>query len=319
MPDHPFRFGLVADRADSLPGLLETARRAEASGFATLLLRDHLVDEPFGPQFAPLAGLAAVAMATTTLRLGTLVLDNDFRHPAVLAKELLTLDALSGGRLEVGLGAGWLAAEYRQSGIPFDRAGVRIDRLAESLAVLDQLLRGESVTRDGTHVRLDGLTLFPPPTQRPRPPLLVGGGARRMLTLAGATADIVSVLTSSVGSGTLDPGPAGRSFAAVAERVGWVRDGADNRFPEIELSLFPSIVPTDAAPADAAADFARRHGWHGCSAAEVLDMPSVLIGSLNTLADRLRTLRERLGFSYVVVSEADLEPVAPLVARLAGS
>ena len=319
MPCRPFRFGLVADRAATPRDLSETARRAEAAGISTLLLRDHLNDDPFGPQLAPLASLAALATATTTLRLGTLVLANDFRHPAVLAKELLTLDAFSGGRLEVGLGAGWLTEEYQRSGIPFDPAPARIRRLAESLTVLDGLLRGEAVTFRGVHYEIDALSLFPEPVQRPRPPLVLGGGARRMLTLAGARADVVNVMSSSVGTGTIDHGPAGRSFAAVAERVGWVRDGAGDRFAEIELSLFPDIVLTDAAPEDAARDLARRDGWHGCSAADVLDMPSLLIGSHDAVADRLRHLRERLGFSYIVVGEADFAEVVPLVAMLAGT
>lgn len=319
MPCLPFRFGLVADRAETPRDLLEAARRAEAAGIAALLLRDHLVDEPFGPQLGPLTSLAAIAAATTTLRLGTLVLDNDFRHPAVLAKELLTLDAFSGGRLEIGLGAGWLAEEYQRSGIAFDPASVRIQRLGESLTVLDGLLRGDAVAFRGEHYEVETLSLFPAPVQRPRPPFVIGGGARRMLTLAGARADVVNVMSSSVGTGTVDHGPAGRSFAAVAERVGWVRDGAGDRFPEIELSLFPDVVVTDAAPEDAARDFARRDGWHRCSAADVLDMPSLLIGSRDTIADRLRELRERLGFSYIVFGEADLPAAVPLVARLAGT
>jgi probable F420-dependent oxidoreductase len=186
---HPFRFGLLIERFPEPAYVLETARRAEGSGYATFLIRDHLIDEPFGPQYAPWTTLAAVAQATTTLRVGTLVIDNDFRHPTVLAKEVTTLDQLSGGRVELGLGAGFLREEYRRAGLPFDANSVRVDRLAEALPVLDGLLRGKPVTFHGEHYQLDGFTNFPPPRQTPRPPMLVGGAGPRMLSLAARCAD----------------------------------------------------------------------------------------------------------------------------------
>jgi len=166
----PFRFGVLGEHARTPGALVGTARAAEAAGYVTFLLRDHLVAEPFGHQLAPLVALATVAAATTTLRVGTLVLANDFRHPAVLAKEVATLDVLSGGRFELGIGAGWLRDEYARAGLGFDRAGVRIDRLEEALRVLKDLLGGGPVTVEGDHYALAGLANFPRPAQRPRPP-----------------------------------------------------------------------------------------------------------------------------------------------------
>ena len=151
---HPFRFGVVLESVRDEHSLCETVRRAESAGFATVLIRDHFAAEPFGPQLAPLIALATVAAHSTSLRLGTLVIDNDFRHPAVLAKEIATLDLFSGGRVELGLGAGWLAAEYQQTGIPFDSAGTRIARLEESVAILKGLLSGKPVTFRGEHYQV---------------------------------------------------------------------------------------------------------------------------------------------------------------------
>src|SRR5918998_1211048 len=242
---HPFRFGVVLESVRDERSLRETVRRAESAGYAAVLIRDHFAAEPFGPQLAPLTALATVAAHSTSLRLGTLVIDNDFRHPAVLAKEIATLDLLSGGRVELGLGAGWLAAEYHQTGIPFDSPGTRIARLEESIAILKGLLSGRSVTFHGEHYRVTDLDNFPQPTQNPHPPLLLGGGAKRMLSLAGREADIISVLVTSVASGVQLDTVAERSSARLAEKVAWIRDAAGDRFESIELNLFPDIRIVD--------------------------------------------------------------------------
>jgi probable F420-dependent oxidoreductase len=180
----PFRFGVLGERIRSCDGLLAQARRAEALSYATLLLRDRFMREPFGDQLAPMVALAAAAGATRTLRVGTLVLDNDWRHPVLLAKEAATLDLLSGGRFELGIGAGWLGEEYRRAGMPFDAPGVRVGRFEESLRVLKGLLAGPAFTFAGAHYSVTGLEGFPRPVQRPRPPILVGAGSKRMLGIA---------------------------------------------------------------------------------------------------------------------------------------
>jgi probable F420-dependent oxidoreductase len=182
----PFRFGLQLITADSRAALVDRARRAEDLGFDVVQTADHL-DEVL----PPLLTLATVAGATTTLRLGTLVVNNDLRHPVVLAREAAALDLLSDGRLELGVGAGHSEPEYRSAGLPFDRPGVRIARLGESLTLLDGLLRGDEVTLAGDHYAVTGARVHPRPVQGPRPPLLVGGGGPRLLALAARTADVV--------------------------------------------------------------------------------------------------------------------------------
>ena len=314
---HPFRFGVVLESVHDERSLRETVRRAECAGYATVLFRDHFAAEPFGPQLAPLTALATVAVHSTSLRLGTLVIDNDFRHPAVLAKEIATLDVLSGGRVELGLGAGWLAAEYQQTGIPFESPGTRIARLEESIAILKGLFSGRPVTFHGEHYRVTDLESFPSSAQKPHPPLLLGGGARRMLSLAGREADTISVLNTSVASGVQRDSVAERSSARLAEKVAWIRDAAGDRFESIELSLFPDIHIVDDH-ITAAGEIAAERGWH-VSPETVLDMPAVVIGSVDRVTDNLQALRKNLGFSYFVVSDSELEMVAPIVSRLSGT
>jgi probable F420-dependent oxidoreductase len=313
----PFRFGLLGESVRTRAQLIDIARAAEAAGYATFLLRDHFVDEPFGHQLAPLTALATVAATTDRLRVGTLVLDNDYRHPVVLAKEAATLDLLSGGRLELGLGAGWLRDEYERAGLPFDPAGVRIGRLEEAIRVLKGLFADGPLSFAGDHYEIANLEGFPKPAQRPHPPLLVGGGGKRILTLAGREADAVGILTTSVGSGTVVDDPAERSSARVAEKVGWVRDGAGERFPEIELSLVPSFIVTDNRRRDTD-EFVRQRGWVGVSVEQAWDMPAVFIGSAEQIVEQMLRQREALGFSYYVVSDRDARVMEPVVARLAG-
>jgi probable F420-dependent oxidoreductase len=313
-----FRFGVIGESIRSARELLATARRAEALGYSTLLLRDHLITEPFGDQLAPLVALAAAASATVQLRVGTLVIDNDFHHPALLAKEVATLDELSGGRVELGLGAGWLRAEYQRAGIPFDRAGVRIDRLAESVRIIKQLWEGKPVTAAGAHYRLEGLTSFPPPVQRPHPPVLIGGASRRILTLAGGEADIVGLMSSpALPDGTLSPNLTHRRSAALDQRVGWVAEGAGDRFGEVELSAV--VTPHLGADHRAVAErISSERGWGPDAAEVVLDMPTMLLGPLERVTEQAHALRDHFGITYLVVSDRDLETFAPVVERLAG-
>ena len=318
MTTKPFRFGVVAAGSATPSTLLATARQAETAGYDTLLLRDHLVSDPFGPQLAPLVALTAVAAATPRVRVGTMVLANDFRHPAVLAKEAATLHTLSGGRFELGIGAGWLREEYAAAGLTFDSAGTRIARLGASVQILKQLLRGDVGVSGGTPYPLQGLTNYPPPDGLSPPPLLLGGGAQRMLTLAGAEADIVSVMNSSVASGVLQGSPDQMMPAAVEEKLGWIREGAGARFPALELSMVVDVTVTDDRD-EAARAFARERGWDGLAAATVLVMPSVFIGSVAEIAQTMTDRRDRFGISYLTVADASLREVAPIVASLAGS
>jgi probable F420-dependent oxidoreductase len=311
-----FRFGVVGESIRDGERLLEEARRAEQLGYSTLLLRDHFVPEPYGDQLAPMVALTAAAAATRTLRVGTLVLDNDYRHPALLAKEAATLDVLSGGRFELGIGAGWLREEYERAGIPFDPPGVRVDRLEESIQVIKRLLSGSPTKFGGTHYSLDGLESFPEPVQRPRPPILVGAGSRRMLGLAGREADVVNILPKALPSGTISDELSERSPDTIARKLAWVREAAGERFGEVELSAFASVVV--AADARSAADrLAAERGWEGRGAL-VLEMPSMLVGSVEGIVDQLQERRERFGLSYYVLSDQSMEAAAPVVERLAG-
>jgi probable F420-dependent oxidoreductase len=314
---HAFRFGVINERTAAPEAWIAHVRRVEEAGYSTFLIRDHFAPDYFGDQFAPIAALAAAACATTSLRVGTLVFDNDYRHPVMLAKEAATLDLLSGGRLELGLGAGWLQSEYDQAGMAYEPPGVRIQRLSEAIAVLKGLFAEPPLTFTGRHYTIRDLNGFPKPAQRPHPPILIGAGHRRMLMLAGREANTVGILTTSVATGRVVDDPLARMAARVAEQVAWVREGAGARFGEIELSTVATLIITDQRRARTE-QWIRERGWSGMTAEQVWDMPAVLIGSVDQIADDLQRRREQLGFSYYVVSDRDLEAAAPLVARLAG-
>lgn len=313
----PFRFGVLGENVRSDTELVALARMAEEASFSTFLIRDHFLDEPFGFQLAPIATLARVASVTTRLRIGSLVFANDYRSPVLLAHEAATLDHISGGRLELGLGTGFLEAEYRQTGIPFDPPKTRVDRFEESLRVLKGFFSGEAFTFSGRHYSISALEGFPVPAQRPHPPIMVGAGGRRMLSIAARKADIIGILTTSTAGGVLTDDPALRLAPAVARQVDWIREAAGSRFAEIELSMVVSVIITGDRLA-AAEELARSRGWSGLSPEQVLEMPSVFIGSVDGIVDEMQARRERYGFSYYVVSGEIMETVAPVVARLAG-
>lgn len=314
MSHHPFRFGVINEQMKEPAAWFDHVRRIEALGYATLLLRDHFVPDFFGDQYAPLPALMAAAGVTTTLRLGTMVIDNDYRHPVLLAKEAATLDLLSGGRFELGIGAGWLRTEYEQAGLPFDRAGVRIDRLEEAIKVLKGLWSEQPCTARGQHYQVTAVNGAPKPQQRPHPPLLIGGGKERMLNLAGREADIVGILTSDVSRGTLVSDVNERTPAAVQQKIEWIRQGAGARFDQIELSLIPTVLVTDDRRSATTA-FIHQQGWP-VTVEEVWQMPSVLIGSPAQIAADIQARRELYGFSYYVVADGDMESFAPVVAQL---
>jgi len=313
---HPRKFRFAAQLSKAPDGTArswaEQAKKAEDLGYSALLMPDH-----FGDQLAPVPALMAASDATSTLRLGTLVFDNDYRHPVVLAKEAATLDLLSGGRLELGLGAGWMRTDYEESGIAYDPPGVRVDRFAEGVAVVAGLLESDGpFSFSGKHYTVTEHTLLPRPVQRPRPPLILGGGGRRVLTLAGRLGDIVSInVDLRAGTGGPETAP-NASPDATRQKVGWVREAAGKRFDDIELNcLIGFVMITDDARSIAQA----MGPTFGIDPDDALHVPVTLIGTLDEMVEELRWRREEYGISYFSV-EADVwESLAPVVSRLAGT
>ncbi|MFT5267325.1 MAG: putative F420-dependent oxidoreductase [Acidimicrobiales bacterium] len=307
----PFRFGVMASRARSSAEWTETATKAEDLGYSALLMPDH-----FGDQLAPIAALATAAAVTETLRVGTLVFANDFRHPAYLAKEMTTLDLLSEGRLEVGMGAGWMTTDYEQTGMAHDRAGVRIDRMIEGIKVLRGLWGDDAFSFEGEHYTISEMNGLPKPVQAGGPPIIVGGGGKRVLSTAARMADIVGV-NPNVGEGVVGPEAVkSMSAGATEEKLGWVRDAAGDRFDEIEISIlkFVTMVTNDR---DAVA--AKVGGSMGMDAATILASPHTLVGSAEQIAEELIEQRERWQGSYVTVQSDAIDSFAPVVAALAGA
>jgi probable F420-dependent oxidoreductase len=315
----PFRFIAPMPRLDQTPGRWRDAiRRIEALGFDTVSISDHLTR---GWVMEPTAAMLAAMEATERLRVLSLVLANDFRHPVVLHKTAATIDVLSEGRLELGLGAGWLREDYEASGIPFDPAPVRLDRLKESVSVIKGLFANEPLTFHGAHYSISALDGLPKPVQKPHPPLLVGGGGKRVLQLAAREADIVSV-HCKLGSGELDRDAAADLAAdRVDQKVQWVRSAAAEAgrpVVDLELQFTTYLCEVTGAPRSSHASvstFAR----HLAADPELLaQSPAVLVGSVDECVEKLRERRERYGFSYVNLG-GDVENVAPIVARLAGT
>ena len=307
----PFRFGVEEHRASSGTEWRERARLFESLGYSTLYLPDH-----FGDQLGPIAGLMAAADATTKLRIGSLVFDNDYRHPIVLAKEAATLDLMSEGRLDFGLGAGWLASDYEQAGIPFDPPGTRIERMAEALLIIKAFFAGGSVSFKGKHYAADGVEAAPRPAQKPHPPIILGGGGRRMLRLAAQEADIVSVnykLTEGrINRALIQTGMAD----ATDEKLGWIKEAAGDRFSEIELMATVFVAnmteERDSVAAAMAAGF-------GSEPQHVLETPHFLIGTIDQMIEDLRARRDRYGISHFVLPDSAAESLAPVVERLTGT
>jgi probable F420-dependent oxidoreductase len=306
----PFRFAVQLTAAPDGKAWRDRARQVEDLGYSALFMPDH-----FGDQWAPLVGLTVAAEATTTLRVGSLVFDNDFRHPVELAKEIATLDLVSEGRVEFGLGAGWLTTDYEQSGIPFDRPGVRIDRMVEGLRIMKDLWADGTSTRSGNHYTVKEAEGRPRPLQG-CPPIIIGGGSKRVLSIAGREADIVG-LNPSLAAGAVGPEVAlSAKGERYAERIEWVREAAGDRFEQLEfqiLTFFVQIVPNrDDALANLAALF-------GVTADQAGEIPMALVGTVDQICDTLLRRREKLGATYWVVHEAEIEAFAPVVARLAGA
>jgi len=319
----PFRFAVQSFSAPDARSWRERARRAEALGYSALHLADHFLgpgpalDASHHPlqELAAVPAMAAAAEATETLRIGCRVFCNDYRHPVMLAKEAATLDLLSGGRLELGIGAGWLRAEYEAAGLAFDPAVRRIERLAESVALLKSIFTDVPVAHVGTHYRVSGFTGAPRPVQRPHPPLMIGGGSRRVLELAAREADIVS-LNFNNRAGVLGPvGVRSGTAEATARKLAWVREAAGPRFPSLELEIGAYFTFVTDAPGPIAGGMGKALGL---SADELLRHPHALLGSPDAICEELARRREEYGISYVTVGDAALDSFAPVVARLAG-
>jgi len=313
---HPRKFRFAAQLSTAPDGTARSwadqARKAEDLGYSTLLMPDH-----FGDQLAPVPALMAAADATSALRVGVLVFDNDYRHPLVLAKEAATLDVLSGGRLELGLGAGWMRSDYEESGIVYDTPAVRVDRFAEGVAVIAGLLESdEPFSFSGSHYRVTEHVLRPRPVQRPRPPLILGGGGRRVLTIAGQWADIVGInVDLRAGTGGPEAAP-NASPDATRQKVAWVKDAAGARFDDIELNtLIGFAIITDDAQTivDAMAP------TFGLDPSDALHVPLALIGTLDEMGEELQWRREEYGISYFSIEADCWESLAPVVAQLAGT
>lgn len=283
MAHRPFRFG-VTGRGESLGQWRDFARKAEDLGYSTLVLPDH-----FGPQLAPLVALGVAAQASSTLRFGTLVLDNDFRHPTMLAKEAATLDLLTEGRFELGIGTGSMPVDNEQTGIPLDPPAARYERMVETIRILKSFFTQERVSFNGRHYQVNGLLGYPKPCQRPHPPLLMGARGPRMLRLAAREADIIGVMGDD---------------ASAAEGMELVRTTAGERFAQLEFNALYLRVQVDGEPTISGQQFSHMPG---------------LSGSRSEIAELLQRRRETLDVSYIVVIGTAIDAFAPIVAQLAGT
>ncbi len=312
----PFRFLAAAGGLVDGRELADQARRAEAIGYDVFVIADHLIN-----QMAPIPAMAVMAAATQRLRVGTFVFNNDLRHPAVLAQDLASLDVLSGGRLEIGIGAGWNRPEYEKTGIPFESGGTRVKRLEEAIQVLKGLFGPGPFSFTGEHytiVEMDGL---PKPVQKPHPPILVGGGGRRLLSLAGREASIVGFAPRLM-PGTSKADIRTCTVEATAEKVRWVKEAAGDRFKDIELNTYQalgrSIVTDD--PKGPLRELAQRlKDRYGVELTqeELLESSHVFIGSAADLAEKFKAIRRTLGISSFMTGGID--ELAPVVERLAGN
>lgn len=310
-PRHPFRFGVQISAAPDARTWRELARTAEDLGYDVLSVADHLDD-----QFATIPALMAAADATTTIRLGAMVLCNDYHHPVVLAKEAATVDLLSDGRLELGVGAGWQTSDYAAAGIALDPPGRRVDRLAEAIPLIKALLAGDTVSHDGEHYHLDAMTGTPRASQRPHPPIVIGGGGKRVLSLAGREADIVG-LNINLAHGRIDEhsGPTATA-ESTDEKVAWIRAAAGDRFDDLVLQTRIHL----AAVTDDRRSLAEAVGPAlGLSAEQAMASPHGLAGTVDEIAEQCHERRERWGISYITVSADVLEAFAPVVAAVRGT
>jgi probable F420-dependent oxidoreductase len=320
----PFRFAVQAYRSTSAQEWREVAQRTEALGYSTLNVADHYIGagprlDGTGHRVQTLAAIPAMAYAaavTSTVRIGSRMLNVGYHLPAVLAKEVATIDVLSGGRLELGIGAGWLVNEYEAMGIPFGTPGERITLLEESIELITQACAGRMVDVAGTFVNAGGYTGVPATVQTPRPPIMIGGGAPRILRYAGRVADIVSInfnnRSGQVGSDSI----ATSTAEETANKIASVTEGAAgrDRLPELEIATyFLSVTGRSESTAESVS--ART----GLPMEELVRFPHALVGEVPEIVEELQRRREVYGFSYVTVGDANMEAFAPVVEALAGT
>ena len=309
MSTRPMRFATQSGSAPTGQEWIDRAKRLEALGYDTIAMPDHMI----GGAWAALPALAVAATVTQKLRVGTLVVDNDFRNPTVFARECATLDVLTNGRFELGIGAGWLDRDYQSTGIPFDRGRMRVARLAEAVTLMKRLFTEEQVTFAGEYYRVEKAECRPKPVQHPYPPILIAGGGPEILALAGREANIVAIVAPGItGSGKVPP----ESFTldTMREQIGLVRDAAGARFGEIELSMFLDCILTDdrekiiadmAEKAKVEPDALRNSAYRG-------------IGTLHEIRDHIVHVRDTIGITYFCLRGPDVEGLGPIVSELAG-
>lgn len=316
MSHKPFRFAVSSSAATSGAAWRDLARKAEDLGYSTLHVSDHYVDAASngGQMLAAIPAMAMAAAVTDKLRVGARVLCVDYHHPVVLAKSMATLDLLSDGRLELGIGAGWVASEYEAMGLAMDDAPTRIARLADTVSFFKAFFTGEALDISGPHVTAKGFKGQPVPVQA-SVPIIIGGGARKVLTYAGQVADIVSFNFDNRQGFVGPQGVQSSSASAMDQKIAWVREGAGDRFDSIELEVGAYFTTVTDDPGPVAE---KMGGMFGLSAEDMADHPNALIGSVDEICDRLVARRERYGFSYVTVSDRNADAFAPVVARLAG-
>jgi len=308
-PHRGFRFGVQVSKETTAKGWAELARRTEAAGYEVLTMPDHFTD-----QLAPIPALMAAASATTSLRVGALVFDNDYKHPVILAKELATIDLLSEGRLEIGLGAGWMISDYEEAGIPYDSPKVRIDRFIEGVAVIRGAMAEGSFSFSGDHYTITNYNGQPKPLQA-RPPLLIGGGGKRVLSYAAREADIIGI------NGTMTAGVVGPEALAtmtaesVDEKVAIVAAAGAHRLNDIEMNIRTFFVKVTN---DRTATVEGISSMFGVSKEMIDASPFALIGSVEECIEQLLERRERWGFSYTIVGAENIDECAPIVAALRG-
>ena len=308
----PFRFGVNLWQASSRAVWVDKARKLEALGYAVLNVPDHLEDF-----LAPMPALVSAAEATTHLRVGANVLNNDLRHPVLVAREAATVDLLTDGRFQLGLGAGFMQAEYDQIGLNFDSGGRRVERLAEAVRIIKGLFTGQPITFRGQHYHVTRHQLQVLPAQRPHPPLLIGGNGPRLLSMAAKEADIVGLTGITFRPDNQGPELSGWTVAGLETRLQRIREAAGERYEQLELNALVQRVEVSDHYRSAVEALAGR--WPQLTAADIRQSPFVLVGSVEQIVEALQERRERWGISYYVIFERDMDAFAPVVARLAGA
>ena len=310
---HPrrFRFGVIAKQSRSADEFAAYARQVEDQGYSTLFVPDHFVDHAL----APIPAMMAAAAATDSLRVGTLVLGNDYRHPVVLANEAATVDLLSGGRLELGMGAGWMTVDYEKAGIDLDPPGVRVARLDESLTIIKGLMADGPFTFHGKHYSVTDLEGEPKPVQRPHPPIIVGGGSPKILEVAARHAQVVGI-NANLRSGVGEHPDTVKSLTAAStdQKLDWLRAAAGSSYDDLEIQTLTGFVHVTNDKESIAAAMA---SGFDVDPSVALETPAVLVGSVDEIVAEVQARRERWQMSYVVVDEAFSDVFAPVVAQLA--